>query len=402
VTPASGWLDWRSDLWPVPAMPNLAQDARSARRSVVRRVRRLADNARDRLLDPASLVQAELTPFEVIHQQDIVRVRYYPPLAEQDIQVSGERVAVEQESLPVPLVLVAPLAVNMMIYDLFPDRSLVRYLRARGFELYLIDWGRPGRRHDDLHLSDYFAGMMPGLLEKIREHAGQRKLSLHGWSFGGLFSLCYTALGDPDIVNLALIGAPLDYHRNGALGRQYQMLSRQAQRLEKTTGMRVHRTSKRIWRSPGWMNSLMFKLTNPVGSVQGYVDLLKNLHDRDYVKAHATQGAFLDDMVAYPGGVVQDIIQYLWVDNILADNRLPMRDSARGFDAVKANVLLVTGRNDPIVTEQCSLPILSLVNSEDITHLRVPGGHMAILGGSGAPKAIWPDVADWLVERSLL
>ncbi|MFN3712469.1 MAG: alpha/beta fold hydrolase [Alcanivoracaceae bacterium] len=378
-------------------MPNPAPHNKP---SLTRRVRHLADNARDRLLDANSLVQAELTPFEVIHQQDIVRLRYYPPLQEDSIEISGEQVSVRHESLAVPLVLVAPLAVNMLIYDLFPDRSLVRYLRARGFELYLIDWGRPERRHDELHLSDYFAGMMPGLLEKVREHSGQRRLSLHGWSFGGLFSLCYTALGDPDIVNLALIGAPLDYHRNGALGRQYRVISRQAQLLEKTTGMRVHRTNKRIWRSPGWMNSLMFKLTNPVGSVQGYVDLLKNLHDRDYVKAHATQGAFLDDMVAYPGGVVQDIIQYLWVDNILADNRLPLHNSEAGFDAVKANLLLVTGRNDPIVTEQCSLPILSLVSSPDATHLRVPGGHMAILGGSGAPKAIWPDVADWLAERS--
>ena len=31
----------------------------------------------------------------------------------------------------------------MLIYDLFPQRSLVRYLRARGFELYMVDWGRP-------------------------------------------------------------------------------------------------------------------------------------------------------------------------------------------------------------------------------------------------------------------
>lgn len=381
-------------------MSNPAPHVRQNKPSLSRRVRHLADNARDRLLDATSLVQAEQIAFEVIYQQDIVRLRYYPPLQEDSIDVSGEQVSVRHDPFAVPLVLVAPLAVNMLIYDLFPDRSLVRYLRARGFELYLIDWGRPVRRHDSLRLADYYAGMMPVLLEKVRQHSGKKKLSLHGWSFGGLFSLCYAALGDPDIENLALIGAPLDYHRNGALGRQYQFLSRQAQQLEKHTGLRVHRTSKSWWRSPGWMNSLMFKLTNPVGSVQGYIDLLKNLHDREYVKAHATQGAFLDDMVAYPGGVVQDIIQFLWVDNVLAGDRLPEPDSERGFAAVQANLLLVTGRNDPIVTEQCSLPILGLVRSEDKTHLRVPGGHMAILGGSGAPKAIWPQVADWLEARS--
>lgn len=381
-------------------MLNDAQSSFVSRLPVPRRVRRLAGNARDRFLNAASLVQAEQMPYDVIYQQDIVRLRYYPPLSEDVIDVDGEKLQVNKRTFAVPLVLVAPLAVNMLIYDLFPDRSLVRYLRARGFELYLIDWGRPGRRHDTLHLSDYFAGMMPELLDEVRKHSGKQKLSLHGWSFGGLFSLCYTALGDADIANLALIGAPLDYHRNGALGVQYRRLSRQMRRLEKGAGLRVHHTRKHYWRSPGWMNSLVFKLTNPVGSVRGYLDLLKNLDDREYVKAHATQGAFLDDMVAYPGGVVQDIIQYLWVDNMLADNRLPMRDSKLGFEGVTANVLLITGKGDPIVTEQCSLPILDRVSSQDKTHLQVPGGHVAILGGSAAPRAIWPQVADWLAQRS--
>ena len=79
---------------------------------------------------------------------------------------------------------------------------------------------------------------------------------------------------------------------------------------------------------------------------------------------------------------------------------LKRRPAVARLLAARENLLLVTGRNDPIVTEQCSLPILDLVRSEDKTHLRVPGGHMAILGGSGAPKAIWPQVADWLEARS--
>ena len=75
-------------------MSNPAPHTRQTKPSLTRRVRHLADNARDRLLDATSLVQAELTPFEVIHQQDIVRLRYYPPLREDSIEVSGEQVNV--------------------------------------------------------------------------------------------------------------------------------------------------------------------------------------------------------------------------------------------------------------------------------------------------------------------
>lgn len=89
-----------------------------------------------------------------------------------------------------------------------------------------MDWGRPGRAQDHWTLGTYIGDLLPQMLTKVREHSGSQKLSLHGWSFGGLFSLCYTALSrDPDIVNLALIGAPCDYHANGVLGEQYQRLA---------------------------------------------------------------------------------------------------------------------------------------------------------------------------------
>ena len=357
-------------------------------------------NAKQRLFRAESLVQAEKTPFEVIYQKDIVRLRYYPPLKESEIEVDGQTIKVERKTHKIPLVMVAPLAVNMYIYDLFPERSLVKYLRAKGFELYLIDWGRPGWDHNHYTISSYFAEWMPKLLSQVKEHSGSQKLSLHGWSFGGLFSACYASLGDKDIVNLALVGAPGDYHANGSLGEQYKRIAKRLQWLENKTGWRVHNTRRRWWRSPGWMNSLSFKLTNPVGSIQGYLDLLKNLHDEEYVISHATNGAFLDNMVAYPGAVIQDVIQYLWADNTVAQGVLPMKNPEGHLSDVEANILLVAGKQDPIVTRECSEALLKYVSSTDTTVLEVNGGHMGILSGSKAPKTIWPNVAEWLAERS--
>lgn len=370
-------------------------------RRLARAATQRAGNLRDRVLRSETLVRAGLTPYEVIHQQDIVQLRYYPPLAEDRIEVMGDSLPVQREVHPVPLVLVAPLAVNMLIYDLFPDRSLVRYLRARGFELYLIDWGRPDARHDQFTLKTYIAELMPQMLEQVRAHSGSRRLSLHGWSFGGLFSYAYTALSrDHDIVNLALVGAPCDYHGNGALGVQYQRLSRQLRWLRTRTGFHPHATAPRWWRSPGWANSLAFKLTSPVASLQGYFELLRNLHDREFVAEHATNGAFLDDMVAYPGGVMQDIVQYLWTDNVLAHGRLPIRGCEAELRSIDANLLLVAGRGDIIVTPSCAQALLAHAISPDKSFIEVPGGHMGILGGSRAPRENWPQVADWLAQRS--
>ena len=359
-------------------------------------------NLRDRLFDAQALDQSGRTPYEVIHQHDIVRLRWYPPLQEDQIEVDGATVAVRRQAVQVPLVLVPPLAVNMAIYDLFPQRSLVRYLLARGFQLYLVDWGRPLARHDQWRLETYIAELLPQMLEHVRAHAGVRPLSLHGWSFGGLFAYAYTALSrDPDIRNLALIGAPCDYHDNGVIGRQYRRVGRLVQRLGRSRRLRPHASPPRYWRAPGWANSVLYKLTSPVASLRPHLELLRKLHDREHVAAHATNSAFLDDMVAYPGGVIQDTVQYLWADNVLASGRLPIAGSAARLSDIEANLLLVAGRSDPVVTLQSARALQRFASSRDQTFLEVPGGHMAILGGSQAPANIWPPVADWLEERSL-
>ncbi|MBQ0752865.1 MAG: alpha/beta fold hydrolase [Gammaproteobacteria bacterium] len=372
---------------------------RSIRRHIAQS-RTLAQNARDWLTLDENIVQAGRTPYDVIYEEDIVQLRYYPPLSQDIVIIDGRDVVVEKTPLPIPLVIVAPLAVNMFIYDLFPERSLVRYLRARGFEVYLVDWGTPTAHHNHQNLATYFADLLPDLLTRVRAHSGSEKLSLHGWSFGGLFSYCAAALGDSNIINLALVGAPNDYHANGQLGVYYQKLSRRLRSIEKRFGWRVHNSRKRFFRAPGWGNALSFKLTNPIGSLQGYTALLKNLHDSDYVSAHATNAAFLDRMVAYPGAVVQDFIQHLWVDNVLAHGKLPMRDCQSDLSSINANILAIVGRQDIIVNRDCAEALLDQVSSSDKTLIEVDGGHMGIVSGSRAPAQSWTHIADWLALRS--
>ena len=162
-------------------------------------------NARDRLLTAAQLSRAGRTPYTVIHRDDLVQVRHY---------------ARHNGAATTPLVLVAPLAVNMLIYDLFPERSLVQYLTAAGRDVYLIDWGRPSRRHNHYDLACYVLDLLPPCLAAVRQHAGQKALDLHGWSMGGHFILCYAGLGrDADLRRLVILGTSIDSHASGTLGQ---------------------------------------------------------------------------------------------------------------------------------------------------------------------------------------
>ena len=354
-----------------------------------RQVQHGLGNLRDRIRNPAALIQSEHTPFQVLHREGIVQLRWYPPLEETETRHQT------------PVVIVPPLAVNMSIYDLFPNRSLVRHLLEQGFPVYLLDWGRPGPAENHWQLATYITKLLPDLLARVRAHANTRQLSLHGWSFGGLFAYAYTAWSeDPDIRNLVLVGAPCDYHNNGIVGRQQQRIGRVVRRVGRIRRLRPHAMPPRLFRSPGWLNSAMYKMTSPVASLRPHLDLLRRLQDRDRVAAHATNSAFVDDMVAYPGGVVQDVLQHLWCDNLLATGRLPIAGSDARLDRITASILLIAGQGDPVVTPQSSRTLLDLVSSQDTQALGIPGGHMSILAGTQTATETWPTTTQWLAERS--
>lgn len=382
-------------------MSTLLSPVATATRGAFRHGPAAVSNARRRLFDRASLVAGGKTPFDVIHRRGSVSLRYYPALTESEIGlVDGTRLPVDRDGPRTPLVLVPPLAVNMLVYDLFPERSLVRYLRARGFDLYLVDWGAPGWGDNRRDMADYFAALLPEMLNRVRCHSGRSRLNLHGWSLGGLFALCHAALAAPDtIANLVLVGTPVDYHDNGVLGERYRAFARQAHRLRGATGLTAHQLPAALLRTPGWLNSLVFKMTSPAAAARSYTRLLARLHDADHVMANATQSAFLDAMVAYPGGAVADFIDYLWVENRLAAGRLPMAEAEVGLDRVSAPILNITGARDVVVTPECSQAMQGLVSSRDITCRTIDGGHVGIVSGETAQRDSWRLLADWLIER---
>ncbi len=382
-------------------MPSVLKTVRNTASGLTRQGALYAGNAFDRVFRAASLVQAGQTPFETLHSDGLVSLRYYPPLQEDFIELDGMVIPVERKTHRTPIVIIPPLAVNMLIYDLFPQRSLVRFLRAKGFEVYLIDWGIPKREHTHYNMHTYVAELLPAYLNRVRDHSGEQELSLHGWSMGGMFTLFYSALSkDQHIRNAIVLGLPIDSHASGAIGWMYQRIADVAEVVRKRTGFKLHDLKPHWFYTPGWANTIGFKLTNPVGSVMGYWELLVRLGDREFVTNHATTSAFLDRMVAYPGGVIQDTVVRVWIDNQLAKGRIQIGEDFALLENVNANLLAIAGQEDTLATPGAAKRVMDHVSSADKTFRVAPGGHMGILAGSKAPRASWLELAEWLAVRS--
>ncbi|UUM27690.1 alpha/beta fold hydrolase [Acinetobacter colistiniresistens] len=354
-----------------------------------RQARQIIANATDRILRGPQLALSGRTPFDIVYQREIISLRHYTVATNSSVKHR------------IPLVIVPPLAANMLIYDLFPSRSLVGYFLAQGFDVYLIDWGTPSLRQAKYNLGTYVKTFMPDFIEKIRAHSGQQQLSLYGWSLGGALSLCYTALfKDKNIQNMVILASPINTHKSGYMGKFYQRLTVPAQWIRSNTKFRIHQVPSRVFHIHGWQNTLGFKLTDPIGNFKNYWELLKNLNDRQFVINHATSSSFVDHMLAYPGGVMRDIILRFWIDNELSTGSVQFGEQSANLKDIDCSVLAVGGRTDIIVTAEAVRPLMDLISSTDKQFEIVPGGHMGLVSGSQAPELVWPVVTQWLAQRS--
>lgn len=358
-------------------------------------------NALERYLHTENLIVANLTPYEEIFREGIMSVRHYLPLEETEIQVGERVIPVSQQRHRVPLVLVPPLAATSMIFDLLPQRSLVRFFLARGFDVYLIDWGEVTVDHADLSLETYVLEWMPAALAAIRQHSGQQELSLFSYCMGGLLTLMYAAVSQDDqIRNIVTVASPVDMHQSGVAGRILTRVYRPILLFGKILNVSLMDLPSRYLHIPGRVNSLLFKLTNPVGSLISYWELLVNMWDREYVKEHTTLSAWFDDMVDYPGETIKAMVVKMMLKNQMAKGRMRMGDRQAEFKQIRASILAFAGDDDKMVSPRAAHKVLDIVSSEDKEFCVVPGGHAGVFGGSRAPENMWVLSADWLASRS--
>jgi polyhydroxyalkanoate synthase subunit PhaC len=103
------------------------------------------------------------------------------------------------------------------ILDLNPSKSIVRTLLNNGIDVYLLDWGYPDKRDNDLTLKDYIDYIDDAVNTIIQSRSLDSsslpiKISLLGYCWGGITSFIYTvttAINQKNIIDkLILMATP--------------------------------------------------------------------------------------------------------------------------------------------------------------------------------------------------
>ena len=358
---------------------------------------RMLAHAVERRRHPQRFILVDQTPWQEIYRDGIMAVRHYTLPARDSIVVENQTISVENRRHATPVLLVPALGIQPWTFDLMPTRSMVRYLMARGFDVYLLDWGKPSQSDRELNLDTYVNHWLPAAVEAVREHAGVAEVSLVGYCMGGLLSLMYLGgHANAPVANLATIASPVNFHKSGFFGALSGLVSIPAMKIHEWFQVRLEPVDSQLFHVPGSLLSLGFKLTNPPGVVASYIDLVRNIADREYVTEYMTMGQWFNDMVDYPGATVREVIEKMLIANSLADGRIEIGDRIADFTHIQVPLLAIAGRDDRSVSIRAARDIMRLAGSTDKHFEVLPGGHAGVFAGGRAPEYGWRMIADWL------
>jgi poly[(R)-3-hydroxyalkanoate] polymerase subunit PhaC len=296
----------------------------------------------------------------------------------------------DRRTYSVPIVLVFALINRPDVFDLRPGHSFVEFLLDQGFDVFLLDWGEPDEADEELGLDHYVCDQIPWALREVQRVTGEEEATLLGWCIGGTLTLMHCALEPRSPVrNLVLLTTPVD--TRGSLytnwvGRDSFDVDRVAEVYGAVPG-----------RTIDWANKLM----RPLGTWTTYRKLWQQVLDGTArPDAHQAMARWIADNPPFPGRAFREWITWMYKENRLVRGVMRLRGRRVDLAAVEQSLLVVTAGADHIAPRQGTLAVLEQVGSEDVTHLDRAGGHIGLMAGSKARNEIWPDIAEWLAERS--
>lgn len=321
--------------------------------------------------------QVGTTPHDVVYEKDSLKLLHY----RNDAPVQFQE----------PILVCFALVNRPYILDLQPERSVVRQLLRRGFDVYLIDWGVPTAADRTMRLHDYICGLMKGVTDYVLKQSHTENLNVLGYCMGGTMSTMFTALYPEVVRNLMLMAAPIDFDHDESL-------------LNVWVDERyfdVDALIDNFGNCPGSLLQSAFQLMKPVQNfVEKYVTFYEKMDDPKFLENFFAMERWGNDNIPVAGETFREFVKYLYQRNQLVKGQMMLGDKPVKLENVTCPVLLLTADFDHLVPPCSTLAMQEHVGSQDVTSLTINAGHVGLAVSSKAHKKLWPEAAEWLAERS--
>jgi len=287
-----------------------------------------------------------------------------------------------------PILIVGSLINRHYILDLLPKISIVRQFQKIGFDVYATDWRTPRSYDKNMTLENYVEQYIERSIEKVQEITGEKQVTMFGYCWGGIFSLIYSALHPENVKNLILHATPVD------------MTDAPTPIESWTRKLNVDKLVDAFGNIPGSFLNIAFFMRNPVEAILKYPRFFSEPRSWDEINQFISVETWLYDSRPIIGRVFSKIIDDVYKKNLLIQNKMKVGGNLIDLKKITMPFLNIAGQGDDLVPPQSSLPVTSKVGSTDKKSIEFPTGHVGLCVSSKAHAQLWPQVTEWLAERS--
>lgn len=318
-----------------------------------------------------------LTPKETIYKRGTLNLYHYHPLSE--------------EIYRVPILIVMATTNRAYVLDLAPGNSFVEFLLKAGYDVFVMDWDAPRPEESALRLEDYSQTFISECVEQVQQVTGEEEFTLMGYCMGGVLSVIHTATNmSPSIANLVCFTTPVNWHEMGLFAHWSNKKHFDVDRLVDAVG-----------NIPADLLMTSFDMLRPANRTAGRVLLWENMWNDDYVTSHRKFDRWANEGLPLAGEYFRQTTKELMWANKLLDRSLVVGGKRADISNIKVPLFHVVAEHDHIVPRKASEPLVRLAGSEDKTELVLKGGHISLLAGPNAVRRMWPQLDQWLSERSI-
>jgi polyhydroxyalkanoate synthase len=208
---------------------------------------------------------------------------------------------------------------------------------------------------------------------------------------GGTMSAMYTALHQKFVRNLILLAAGIDFgSRDGLLQMWTDEKYFDVDAFVDAFGNAP----------PGFLQGSFLALKPVANLLEKPINFFERLEDEEYVDDFLAMETWLNDNIPDAGETFRQFVKYLYQQNRLVKGTMPVGRHTVNLKNITCPILNLMAQRDDLVPCSQSAPFNDLVASQDRKTIQLPAGHIGLAVGSRAQTELWPQVCDWLAERS--
>lgn len=279
-----------------------------------------------------------------------------------------------------PVLIVPSWIMKYYILDLSPHNSMVKFLTAQGFTVFIISWRNPGPQDRDLGMDDYVQSGFYAALKEVSKRCDGAPVHTAGYCLGGtLLAIGMAGLhnleesGAITVASMTLLAAQTDFTEPGELG-----LFIDESQLAMLDAL--------MWKQgylDGQQMAGSFQLLNSK-------DLIWSRNMRRYLLGEAEKSNDLmswnSDTTRMPYRMHSEYLNHLFLHNDLAQGRYQLNGRTVSLKAINTPLFVVGTEKDHVSPWRSVYKIHSL-SDVTVDFILASGGHNAgIVAAPGNPK----------------